>query len=338
MLKLSQLDVSVIVVNYNCYSTLDDCISSILHSKGVGELLLVDNASVDGSMDLMERYSDARLKIIRLDRNIGLAGARNLAAAKTTSQYIAFTDADSKVDPEWLETPCFLLETHKEIGAVMCNVVNSMHPEGFPLYCACTLLDGCRWTDTPKGRSICFWRWLFPIGAGFVVRRDVWDLVKGFDPAFFVGNDDVDFGVRLWLSGYEVIMSSDGTVYHEGGNLRSRKDIAPIFIFYDAMLSYLLLWAKNLEGKTLVKQVLPFSFLYPFTAFYRGKVMGVKGLISFLKSLPSILDERHEVQQLRKIPDEKIIPLMFGATMMPIQLLTGDFKFFYKNILRKKVQ
>jgi N-acetylglucosaminyl-diphospho-decaprenol L-rhamnosyltransferase len=337
-LELPPLNVSVVVVNYNCYKTLYDCISSILRSKWVGELLLVDNASTDKSLALIEKFTDdVRLKIIRLDRNIGLARAQNLAAAKTRSNYLAFADADSRVDPEWLEVPCLLLENNKEIGAVQCNVICSKHSDKIATASANVLSDGCRWMKISKGKHICYWRWLFPIGAGFVVRRDAWDLVKGFDPEFFVCNDDVDFGIRLWVSGYEVVISSEGTVYHEGGTLRSRKDIAPIFLFYEVK-STLTVWAKDLENKTLIKQVLPFSLLYPFMAFWRGGVMGVKGLFSFLGNLPSIIHRRYKIQQMRKISDNKIIPLMRGAGTMPVQLLIHDFQLFSKKIFRKTKQ
>jgi len=332
VLKLSRFNVSVIVVNYNCYTTLNDCIRSILLSKGVGELLLVDNASTDGSMDLIENYTDVRLKIIRLKRNIGLAGARNLAAAKTRSHYIAFTDADTIVDPEWLQDPCFLLETHKEFGAVQCKVLSWRHPDRIAE--AELGFDGRDWTGMPKERLTSYRAILFPIGAGFVIRRDVWDLVEGFDPAFFVGHDDVDLGIRLWLSGYEVLCSSEGIVYHDGGNLRSRKDIAPIFQFY-GMKNTLSMWAKDLQGRTLVKQVLPFSLLYPFMAFWRFGVVGVMAVISFLKKLPSILVKRHEVQRLRKISDEKIILMLRGGGALPVQMFARDFRLFYKKIFRR---
>ena len=334
MLKLSQYKVSVIVVNYNCYNTLDDCILSILDSKDVEELLLVDNGSTDGSMRLIDKYTDPRLKIIRLDHNIGLAAAGNLAAAHTRNPYIAFADADAKVDPEWLGVPCFLLETHKEIGAVTCNIICSKFSDKVTHDSARVLLDGHEWIDIPNGKRIPYFRWLFPNGAAFVVKRDVWNLVKGFDPTFFVGNGDVDFGIRLWLIGYEVVMSSEGTVYHEGGGLRSRKDISSIFLFYEIKTT-LSLWIKNLERKTLITQVLPFSFFFPLMAFWRGRVMGVKGLISFMESFPSLLISRVEVQKLRRTSDNKIMPLMRSYGIMPIQLLIQDFKLFYKKILKR---
>jgi GT2 family glycosyltransferase len=331
MLTLPFFNVSVIVVNYNCYYTLKACIKSILKSEAVREILLVDNASTDGSMDLIEKCTDDRLKIIRLKQNIGLAAARNLAAARTKCHYFAFTDADVVVDRNWLQGPCSLLEKNKEIGAVQCNIVPCNHLDKVAY--AMAGLNGCEFKRIPKERPPSFCSILYPVGAGFVITRDAWNTVKGFDPAFFVGNDDIDLGLRLWVCGYQVIRSSEGIVYHEFGTLRSRREIAPIFQFY-GIRNELSLWAKNLERSTLMKQVLPFSLLYPFMAFLVGGVIGIKGLISFLRSLPSILVKRYEIQHLRKISDDNIIPMMHNSGILPIQLFTRNFQVFYKYIFR----
>jgi GT2 family glycosyltransferase len=332
ILEISRFSVSVIVVNYNCHATLQACIGSILLSKNVGELLLVDNASTDDSMEPIKKYNDSRLKIISLNRNIGLAAARNLAAAKARYNYLAFTDADIAVDYHWLRYPCLLLENHKEFGAVQCKLILSRQVDKIAR--SMKELDYYPSKDFPQEKLGSFYPILFPVGAAFVIRRQAWDFVKGFDPVFFIGNDDVDLGIRLWLSGYEVLASSEGIVYHEFGTLRSQKSVAPIFGFY-GLRNMLYIWTKNLEGRTIVKQVFPFAFFLPFMAFRIGRIMGLKGVFSFIKNFKSILESRHEVQQLRKISDDRIIPMMHSTGTLPIQLFTTDFRLLHKLILRK---
>jgi GT2 family glycosyltransferase len=333
ILKISRFNVSVIVVNYNCRATLQACIRSILLSNNVGELLLVDNASTDNSMELIKTYNDSRLKIISLNRNIGLAAARNLAAAEARYNYLAFTDADIAVDYHWLRYPCLLLENHKEFGAVQCKILFCKNID--KIMGELTKLASLHQRrNFPKEKPDSFYQILFPVGAGFLMRREVWNLIKGFDPDFFVGNDDVDLGIRLWLSGYEVVCSSEGIVYHQYGTLRSRADISPIFQFY-GLRNALSMWTKNLEGRTLARQVLPFSLLFPFMAFRIGGIVALKGLLSFLKGLPAILLKRYEIQQLRKTSDDEILLMMQTAGTLPIQLFTSDFQAFYGNILRR---
>ena len=333
---MSRFNVSVVVVNFNCLNTLSDCIKSILDSKNVGELILVDNASIDGSMDLIKNFNDVRLKVIRLKQNVGLAKARNLAASKVKSQYMAFTDADSVVDTDWLEDPCILLETHNEIGAVQCKILSRKNPEIISNV-GVGLDDSGYWWGMPKESLTSCRQILFPIGAGFVIRRDVWNLVNGFDSVFFVGYDDIDIGIRLWISGYQVICSHKGIVYHDGGNLRHRKDIAPIFKFH-SIRNMIYLWAKNFEAKTLAKQVLPFALLYPFMAFWRFGTIGFIGTISLLKQLPIIIVKRREVQKKRKTSDEKIVLMMYRSGELPVQRFATDLTEFRKYFSRRIIE
>jgi GT2 family glycosyltransferase len=322
----------VIVVNYNCCTTLNDCVKSILLSDSVEELLLVDNASTDGSVDLLKKYNDVRLKIIKLNRNIGLAGARNLAAFKTRTQYIAFVDADSVVDREWLQEPCQLLEEHKEIGAVQCKILSLKYP-GKISYTE-QGMERVDWLNMSE-EGLNFVRpILFPIGASIITRRDVWNLVQGFDSSFFVGHDDIDFGIRLWLSGYQVVCCSKGIVYHDGGNLRLNKDIAPIFQYY-GVKNTLSIWAKDLQGKTIAKYVVLFSLLYPFQACWRARAVGVMAVIAFLRQLPSILIKRQEVQKRRRTSDEGIVLMLRTSDLLPVQDFAGDFLAFCNLVSRK---
>jgi len=325
-------DVSVIVVNYNCNTTLKACIESILLSKEVGELLLVDNASTDDSLSLIKKCTDARLKILTLNRNIGLPAARNLAASKTKSRFIAFTDADSVVHPDWLHDPCSLLEKHSEIGAVQCKILSIKHPETISNV-GVGLNDLGYYWGMPKESLTSCRHILFPIGAGFVIRRDAWNLIKGFDSFYFVGYDDIDLGVRLWLSGYEVVCSYKGVVYHDGGHLRRRRDIAPIFQFY-YMRNMLYLWAKNLQGRTLAKQMIPFSLVIPFMAFFRFGVSGIMGVISFLTRVPLTIANRYEVQRLRRVSDEQIVQMLHRSGELPVQIFASNLQDFNKHIFR----
>ena len=330
---MSKLNVSVIVVNYNCMTTLKYSVETILRSKGVEELLLVDNASTDKSLESISESMDNRLKIIRMKKNIGLTAARNLAASKTTCNFMAFTDADIAVDPNWLEYPCSLLKRHREFGAVQCNIVLIKNIDDI----ACSLMKpgALHLKDFSKEQTNSFYRILFPIGAAFVIRRDVWNSIGGFDPSLFIGNDDVDFGIRLWLSGYEVINSCEGTVYHKFGTLRSQKNISSIFQFY-GLRNMLIIWTKDLQGKTILTKVLPFALFYPFLALRYGGLIGFKGILSFLGNFPLILNRRYKVQQLRKIFDAKITPMMHRTGTLPIDLIINNIRFLFQHIFKRK--
>ena len=320
-------------MNYNCHSTLKACLGSILRSRGVGEVILVDNASKDESMNLIKEIIDKRLNIIRLKRNIGLAAARNLAAERAHYGILAITDADIAVDPQWLDYPCLLLERHREFGAVQCNIVRSKNINKIALSFMASTDSHLK--DFSIERQASFYNCLFPVGAAFVIRQDVWTIVNGFDSLFFIGNDDVDFGIRLWTSGYEVVCSYEGTVYHKFGTLRSQKRISPIFQFC-GLRNMLFIWTKDLQWITIVKHVLPFTIFYPFMAIRYGGVEGIKGLISFFKNLSLIMDKRFKVQRLRKRSDNQIIQMMHETGTLPIDLIINDFRLLINFFKRYK--
>jgi GT2 family glycosyltransferase len=262
-----------------------------------------------------------------------LAAARNFAANKANCDILAITDADIAVNPQWLEYPCYLLKHHNEFGAVQCNIVLS---EDINKIASFLLESSTSYsTNVSKKKPDTIYESLFPVGAAFVIRKEVYNKVGGFDSWFFIANDDVDFGIRLWLYGYKVIVSRQGTVYHKFGTLRYQNQISPIFKFY-ALRNMLLIWTKNLEGKTIFKHVLPFSALYPIMAFRYGRVIGVKGILSFFKNLSYAITKRHEVQCLRKTSDDRIFKMLHQHGALPIDLLINDIRLIYHHLFPNK--
>ena len=326
--------VTVIIVNYNCQPTLNACLSTILRSRAVGEVILVDNASTDESVKIIKEIKDARLRTIFLKKNVGLAAARNIAAKKAHFNVLAITDADIAVDPQWLEYPCLLLERHKEFGAVQCNILRTENINKI----ASTLVESTQLQlkDFSVERQSSFYPCLFPVGAAFVIRQEVWAIIKGFDSLFFIGNDDVDFGIRIWTSGFDVISSCEGIVYHKFGTLRSQKHISPIFQFC-GFRNMLFIWTKNLQSRTILKDILPFTMIFPFMALRYGGVIGIKSMISFFSNLSSIMTKRYEVQRLRKISDDQIIQMMHEAGTLPIDLIINDIKLFIDFFSHRKM-
>ena len=104
--------VSIIILNYNGKDYIYDCIDSVFKSTGCKfEVILIDNNSTDSSSDhCKEKHSE--LILIKNDENLGMA-ARNIGIDKAKGDYLVFLDADTVVEPNWLE---ILLESYKEHG------------------------------------------------------------------------------------------------------------------------------------------------------------------------------------------------------------------------------
>lgn len=98
--------ISVIVPVYNVERYLDTCLDSLLsQTLGPSEIVIVDDAATDGSLQIAENYAkrDQRVKVVRHDRNRGLAAGRNTGIAAANGEFIAFVDSDDWVAPDYLE-------------------------------------------------------------------------------------------------------------------------------------------------------------------------------------------------------------------------------------------
>ena len=102
------INVSVVIVCYNAYEHIEDCIKSLLaqtYPKEHFEILFIDNASKDGTLDIIKDYV-VNFPIIRLIVNpiIGIATSRNIGIREAKYEYIASTDSDCTVPNDWLNT------------------------------------------------------------------------------------------------------------------------------------------------------------------------------------------------------------------------------------------
>lgn len=111
--------VSIIVPFFNAVSTLSECVNSIVNQTYVNwELLLVDDSSIDGSLDLCNTFTerDFRVKVLT-QQHLGVSEARNLGLKNARGRYICFIDADDIIDSRYLES----MLTYKHFDLVICG-------------------------------------------------------------------------------------------------------------------------------------------------------------------------------------------------------------------------
>jgi N-acetylglucosaminyl-diphospho-decaprenol L-rhamnosyltransferase len=213
-------DVAAVVVNYNGGEYLADCIRS-LRGEGVDTIVVVDNASTDGSLERLTR-ADPAVQAIRLPRNLGYGTAANRGVAATGTPYVLVMNADTVVEPGMVKGLLAALERDPRLGVVAPRLDN---PDG-------TLYPSVRHFPNlgdaighaflvdlaPNNRFTRRYRMLdwdhrearrvdWVSGACFLARRAALDAVGGFDEAYFMYLEDVDLCWRLgragWYSGYE---------------------------------------------------------------------------------------------------------------------------------------
>ena len=102
---------------YNKAPYVRKAVESVVgQTYGDWELIVVDNGSTDGSGEIVTSISDSRIRLLRLEENIGPGGARNHGVAESTSPWICFLDADDWWEPTFLEEMAGLIERHPDAG------------------------------------------------------------------------------------------------------------------------------------------------------------------------------------------------------------------------------
>jgi len=182
------------------------------------ELVVVDQSTDDTTAEAMLPFrGDPRVTYIH-STTAGLSRARNLAISRTTAPYVAITDDDCVVPPDFLRMITAPLRNDPEIGVVFCSV--RPVPVDEPGFTPHVIFDANRkltavrdaWRAGREG--LC-------LGAGMAVRRSTFDELRGFDGmigpgARFGAAEDNDFSWRGLLRGWATYHTRDVTVVHDG--------------------------------------------------------------------------------------------------------------------------
>ena len=232
----SVAEIAVVIVTYQSAADLSACVGSLAAAAGPHplEAVVVDNASRDESVEIAR---DLGVKVIENHTNEGLSRAINRGVAATSAPWLLVANPDTRLAPGAVAR---LLETgaaDERIGCVGPRLLNpdgSRYPTGrrFP-----SLLVGSVhavvapfWPTNPATRRYHMVEvdrhapvevdWVS--GACMLIRRSAFEAVGGFDPAYFMYFEEMDFCLRLARTGWRVIFDPLATVEHTvGGSTRS---------------------------------------------------------------------------------------------------------------------
>ncbi|MBI4055705.1 MAG: glycosyltransferase [Elusimicrobia bacterium] len=227
--------VSVILPLYNNAETLGRSAQSILDQTFKDfELIIVDDASTDGGAEILERFQDPRIRVIRHAQNKGRSQARNAGIDEAKGEYIAFIDADDAARPTRLEEQVKFLEDHPDIA--LCGAwAEFVYPDG-------TRAE-CRHPTDPKTiRKTALASPPF-VHATVIVRKETLKEVGGFDRTLKMA-EDYDLYLRI-AAKYSTAnlpkVFCDYTV-HAGWGYRCREQWAKIPVRWRAMRRYGYSW------------------------------------------------------------------------------------------------
>ncbi|MBK7644123.1 MAG: glycosyltransferase family 2 protein [Planctomycetes bacterium] len=219
--------VSIVILNLNGRHHLEGCFQSLAaleYPKERIELILVDNASTDGSVEEM-RQKHANVRLFVNERNVGFAAGCNQGVREASNPaLLVFLNNDMRVEPDWLRelvAPIVRREcsatTSKMLswdGKLLNSAGGAMNFHGMGIQVGMDESEEARY-DVPR-------RTLFPCGGAMAIDAKVFAECGGFDDEFFAYYEDVDMGWRLWVQGYESHYVPSSVCYHHHSSTSKR--------------------------------------------------------------------------------------------------------------------
>lgn len=220
--------VAIVILNWNGKSMMQQYLPAVIsHSSREARIIVADNGSTDGSLELLRR-DFPEVETIELSRNYGFAEGYNRALEHVNAPFYLLLNSDVETSPEWLAPLLHFMDTHSDVAACQPKFLSITARDHFEYAGACGgFLDSygypfCRGRifntverDYGQYDVPCDIHWAS--GAALMVRsEDYWN-VGGLDGRFFAHNEEIDFCWRLRLTGRKIFCVPQSHVYHLGG-------------------------------------------------------------------------------------------------------------------------
>lgn len=317
--------ISIIIVNFNGVKFIKNCVLSVLNNTAISfEVIIVDNASVDKSLEMIKQNfsTEKKLKCIFLKTNKGPAFARNLAVKKSKGKYLVFLDYDTIVSKNWLKETAELLERDRKIAGGQLKILRmgqkKVYDSAGEKFTSLGFLSE-RARESMDSKQFDKVENIFSgKGAGMIVRRRIFNKIGGFDEDYFMYWEEPDLSWRIWQSGYRFVFLPTDKIWHayvtKEKNDRYYQDSQ---VIYRGCRNAITTLIKNLEKKNLII-ILPLhiiswlilSCMFLIQLKVAKSFFIIKGVLWNFINLPLILKKRRLVQKNRIISDDHLFELV----------------------------
>lgn len=221
LIRLQKPAVSIVIPVFNQLEYTKQCIDSINNTVNEKiELIIVNNASTDGTINYLNEYKSGkiRLKIFNNNENLGFPAAVNQGILGSTGKYVVIANNDIVFTETWLERMISVAESEPEIGIVgpVSNEVSGLQKDENAKYS--TIEEMHKYAGVLRERNKGIYQ-NFPRLAFLctLIKRDVIDTIGGLDERFSPGNyEDDDFCLRAQLAGFKTVIAKDIFIHHYG--------------------------------------------------------------------------------------------------------------------------
>ena len=275
------MQLSIVIVNYNVRYFLEQCLLSVKRAVAQidAEVFVVDNASVDGSVDMVkEKFPFA--KIIANQNNVGFSKANNQAIEIATGEFVLLLNPDTVVAEDTFEKCIAFMDAHKDAGALGVRMIDgkgNFLPEskrGLPTPAVAFYKTFGLAKLFPKSKTFGKYHLGFLSehetneveilsGAFMFMRKSVLDKIGLLDETFFMYGEDIDLSYRIIKEGYKNFYFPETTIVHYKGESTKKGSLNYVKVFYNAMLIFASKhFSQNQSGL--------FSLLINFAIVFRG--------------------------------------------------------------------
>lgn len=277
------MKLSIVIVNYNVEHFLEQCLHSVYTAlEGLeGEVWVVDNNSVDGSLAMLNRKFP-QVKLIANKENVGFARANNQAIRQSSGEYILLLNPDTIVEPDTFSKCVQFMDEHPEAGGLGVKMLDGKGN---------FLPESKRGLPTPR---VAFYKIfglskLFPkskkfgsyhltyldkdeihsvdvlSGAFMLMRKSVLDQVGLLDEDYFMYGEDIDLSYRITKGGYKNYYFPKTRIIHYKGESTKKSSVNYVYVFYNAMRIFA-------EKHFSQKNAKLFSWLINFAIWFRASL------------------------------------------------------------------
>ncbi len=279
--QTKMMKLSVVIVNYNVEHFLEQCLYSVRRAmQGIdGEVFVVDNNSVDGSLRMLAAKFP-EVKVIANKDNVGFAKANNQAIKISTGEYVLLLNPDTVVEDDTFSKCLAFMDSHSEAGGLGVKMVDGKGqflPEskrGLPTpMTAFYKIFGLSKLFPRSRRFSKYHLGYLPenetnqvdilAGAYMLMRRATLDKCGLLDETFFMYGEDIDLSYRITLAGYKNYYFPETRIIHYKGESTKKTSVNYVLVFYKAME----IFAKKHFGQ---KRARLFSLVINLAIYFRA--------------------------------------------------------------------
>ena len=312
--------VSVTLVTYNSGRFIKRCLESVLEQKYPElEIVVVDNASTDGTVDILEQFED-RVRLAYNDENIGFASAQNQAIGLSRGEWVLTLNPDVLLMPGFIQGMVDAGQLHPRIGSVCGKLLAILSNFELPekplidstgMFFTPMLRHLDRGSQEPDGGHFNNFEYVFgATAAAALYRREMIDDIaidgEFFDSDFFVYREDADVAWRAQLLGWRCLYTPHPKGYHVRNVLPGIRRALPPEINMHSVKNRFLMRIKNMTGDLYRRNWFSITLrdLVVLGACLVVEQTSLKAFVKVMQSWKGVWAKREWIMERRKVTDE----------------------------------